>query len=202
MGTKELSKRGKWQTESGKKAKSAEDNIYEALEPAFRGTDFQIRRKPDELKNAYAEIILPSPISEIVYNRPPRKPRSHGIVLDFAIDRLENGKIVKTLYGESKRQDGFVEGKERKDGRGNAHQRSCILFTPGLQKLMRKHGHLGDSVLPFWTVFQGNIARDIKHAREICCWYTGCESHFFLWHDISDATSLLDHFNKLKYLLD
>ena len=37
---------------------------------------------------------------------------------------------------ESKRQDGWVEGGARKDGRGNAHERSCKFFTPGLLKIM------------------------------------------------------------------
>ncbi|MBU1298981.1 MAG: MunI family type II restriction endonuclease, partial [Bacteroidetes bacterium] len=123
----------------------------------------------------------------------------HGVVPDFAIDNL---KTKKTLYVEVKRQDGWVEEKPRKAGRGNAHERSCKFFTPGLQKILRKYGKLGKNILPFWVVFQGDIARDPKRVREVHCWYTGCSEHFFFWSNTKDSKSLVDHFNKnLKKLL-
>ena len=53
-------------------------------------------------------------------------------------DELNNIKTKKTIYVEVKRQDGWVEGKERKAGRGNAHERSNKFFTPGLQRLLRE----------------------------------------------------------------
>lgn len=48
----------------------------------------------------------------LIYN--PDETWVHGLIPDFAID---NTKIGKTLYVEVKRQDGWVEGKERKAGR-------------------------------------------------------------------------------------
>ena len=66
---------------------------------------------------------------------PPELITRHGIYPDFAVDNLAT---VKSLYVESKRQDGWVEGGARKDERGNAHERSCKFFTPGLLKIMSK----------------------------------------------------------------
>lgn len=132
-----------------------------------------------------------------IYN--PNETWTHGVIPDYAIDNL---KTKKTLYVEIKRQDGWVEGKPRKAGRGNAHERSCKFFTPGLLKILRKHGKLGNKALPFWVVFQGDIARDPKRVREIHCWYGKYSAHFFLWHNSADGTSLINHFNtKLKHLL-
>lgn len=62
---------------------------------------------------------------------------------------------------------------------------------------------LGNNVLPFWVVFQGDIARDPKRVREIHCWYKGHEDHFFLWHDSKDGQSILEHFKRrLRHLLE
>jgi len=109
----------------------------------------------------------------------------------------------KTLYVEVKRQDGWVEGGNRSDGRGNAHERSCKYFTPGLIKIMRSRGISQEDALPFWTVFQGDIARDPCRVREVTCWYDKYDAHFFFWRDSTNAEPLLKHFiNKLSYLLD
>jgi hypothetical protein len=96
-----------------------------------------------------------------------------------------------------------VEDKPRKAGRGNAHERSCKFFTPGLLKILRKRGKLGKkAALPFWVIYQGDISRDPKRVREIHCWFAGRTAHFFLWHDGANAKSLIDHFNNnLKHLL-
>ena len=97
---------------------------------------------------------------------------------------------------EVKRQDGWVEGKSRSAGRGNAHERSCKFFAPGLLKILRQHGSIGKDVLPFWVVFQGDIARDPKRVREITCWYDEYSDHFFMWSDDMNEKALIDHFNK------
>lgn len=93
-----------------------------------------------------------------IYN-PPSGYGKHGISPDYAIKNIHNGK---TLYVEVKRQDGWVEGKDMSAGRGNAHERACKLFTPGLLEIMRDCGGLNASPLPFWVIFQGDIARDPK----------------------------------------
>ncbi len=197
MGTDELRKRTIWQDISGLKAEKAEKNFLDILTREFEGSDFRVRPKPKEFRNVYNNVSLKPEVLSKIYC--PDETWIHGVIPDYAIDNLTT---KKTLYVEVKRQDGWVEGGQRKDGRGNAHERSCKFFTPGLLNILREKGRLGDDVLPFWVVFQGDIARDPKRVREITCWYSGYESHFFLWHDASDGSALIGHFDhKLKHLL-
>lgn len=198
MGTKELRKREIWQNLSGPKAGVAEKNFYEVFLEEFKDSDFEIRPNPKEFNNIYFDIKLNKKVLTEIYT-PDLKKWRHGLVPDYAID---NKKSKKTLYVEVKRQDGWVEGKSRSAGRGNAHERSCKFFTPGLLKILRHHGKLGKNVLPFWVVFQGDITRDPCRVREITCWYDNCSAHFFMWRNLKDRKSLINHFNKkLKNLL-
>lgn len=197
MGTKELRKRKNWQKRSGKKAGKAEKTFYEVFSQEFKNSDFRIRKKPKEFKDIYSKIKLSKKVLADIYN--PNETWIHGILPDYAIDNI---KTKKTLYVEVKRQDGWVEGKPRKAGRGNAHERSCKFFTPGLLEILRKHGKLGNRVLPFWVVFQGDVARDPKRVREITCWYGKYSAHFFMWRNKIEDKPLINHFNKkLKHLL-
>lgn len=191
MGTNDLRKRNNWQNISGGKAGVAEKNFYDIFVKEFEGTDFRIRSKPREFKDIYSKTILSKEMLAGIYN--PDETWTHGIIPDYAID---NVKTKKTLYVEVKRQDGWVEDKPRKAGRGNAHERSNKLFTPGLLKVMREHGKLGKDILPFWVVFQGDIARDPKRVREIHYWYGDEADHFFLWSNSTDGKALINHFNK------
>ena len=71
-----------------------------------------------------------------------------------------------------------------------------------LREALREKGKLGDDVLPFWVVFQGDITRDPKRVREITCWYDGNDAHFFFWRDIKNKRPLIEHFtNNLSPLL-
>src|SRR3989339_541035 len=197
MGTKELRKRKNWQKRSGKKAGKAEKTFYEVFSEEFKNSDFRIRKKPKEFKDIYSKIKLSKKVLADIYN--PNKIWIHGILPDYAIDNIKTKKI---LYVEVKRQDGWVEGKPRSAGRGNAHERSCKFFTPGLLKILRKHGKLGNKILPFWAVFVGDITRDPCRVREITCWYDKYSAHFFMWRNQADDRPLIDHFNKkLKHLL-
>jgi hypothetical protein len=198
MGSKELRGRRVWQDVSGYKAGVAEHTFLAVFENLFRRTPFRIRPKPKEFSNIYTAVTLPP--EEIAQIYTPKDPiKRHGLLPDYAID---NTASDKTLYVEVKRQDGWVEGGKRADGRGNAHERSCKFFTPGLLTTLRQQGGLGAEVLPFWTVFQGDITRDPCRVREISLWYKGHESHFFFWRSQADADSLIQHFEtKLKHLL-
>ena len=198
MGTEELRKRDVWQDVGGEKAEVVEKKFEEVFAREFEGSVLRIRSKPKEFKNIYSGIKLSEEVLRSIYN--PDETWVHGIHPDFAIDNIET---EKTLYVEVKRQDGWVEGKPRNAGRGNAHERSCKFFTPGLLEILRRQGKLGNDILPFWVVFQGDIARDPKRVREITCWYTGYEAHFFMWSDSTSDKLLIKHFNdKLRYLLD
>jgi hypothetical protein len=198
VGTNALRGRDNWQELGGGKATVAEKNFFGVFTKEFDGTEYRIRSKPREFKDVYSKIVLADDVLASIYC--PDETWVHGLAPDYAIDNLTTKKI---LYVEVKRQDGWVEGKERKAGRGNAHERSNKLFTPGLLKLLREQGGLGEDVLPFWVVFQGDIARDPKRVREITFWYADYAAHFFMWSDGTDGQAVINHFNnKLKHLLD
>jgi len=159
MGKKELSGRATWQDYSGQNAGVAEKSFLAVMQKAFKGTDFRVREKPREFNNIYREIDLHPSVLKQIYT-PPHGNYTHGIIPDYAID---NVKTDEHLYVEVKRQDGWVKGKEMSAGRGNAHERSCKLFTPGLLKILRNTGHLGHDVLPFW-VFTRGTSQGIQNA--------------------------------------
>ena len=192
MGKKELQGRENWQNISGEKAISAEHRFFAVFSEYFKNSlqDFQIIAKPKELNNIYKDIALPQEVLSKIYN-PPNGYGKHGISPDYAIKNIHNGK---TLYIEVKRQDGWVEEKDMSAGRGNAHERACKLFTPGLLEIMRNAGGLINSPLPFWIIFQGDIARDPKRTREIFCWFKGFEGHFSLWSNEDSDNIVTDHF--------
>lgn len=182
--------RRKWQHYSGRNAGVAENDFYEAFCQLFEDTEFVIRANPNEFSKIYVDVELSEKVKSEIYN-PPNPITKHGVFPDYAIDNTISGK---TIYIEIKRQDGWVEGGKRSDGRGNAHERSCKFFTPGLLKILRAKGKLDQDALPFWTVFQGDISRDPCRVREVSCWYDGVEGHFFFWRNASDPTPLFEHF--------
>lgn len=198
MGKEHLSGRAVWQDYSGSNATIAEKGFYGAFTKAFAGTSFRVQAKPKEFNRIYTAVSLhPSVLAEI--HNPAESIDRHGISPDYSIQNIET---KKTLYVEVKRQDGWIEGGKRSDGRGNAHERSCKYFTPGLLEVMRKQGGIAPPALPFFTVFLGDITRDPCRVREITLWYTGFPDHFFLWRDASNPEPLLRHFDsKLKRLL-
>lgn len=198
MSSKDLRLRETWQDYSGSNAAEAELNFFNVFLEEFEGSNFQIRSKPKEFKKIYVDVKLTYQVLSEIYN-PPSGIKTHGISPDFAIDNTESGK---TIYVEVKRQDGWVEGGKRSDGRGNAHERSNKYFTPGLLKILRNQGGHNDDVLPFWTVFIGDISRDPCRVREITCWYEGHEGHFFFWRNMRDKFPLISHFDtNLRHLL-
>ncbi|MCY4210020.1 MAG: MunI family type II restriction endonuclease [Gammaproteobacteria bacterium] len=198
MGTDELRKRGIWQDTGVAKAANAEYYFFDVFEKVFEGTNFIVRPKPQEFSTIYVNFPISERNLSEIYS-PPAPILKHGIAPDYAIEY----KVTrKTLYVEVKRQDGWVEGKPRSAGRGNAHERSCKYFTPGLLKILRRESGIHESALPFWTVFQGDITRDPCRVREISCWYDKYTDHYFFWRDTKDPSQLVEHFDqKLKHLL-
>jgi hypothetical protein len=194
MGSKDNRLRKKWQDYSGKNAGIAENDFFQAFKEFFADTEYDIRAKPKEFKNIYIGVELSKKELSEIYT-PDTPITRHGVFPDYAIDNKNTGK---TIYIEVKRQDGWVEGGKRSDGRGNAHERSCKFFTPGLLKILRKHGNIDKNNLPFWTVFQGDITRDPCRVREITCWYADNTGHFFFWRDTTNPYPLFEHF--IKYL--
>ncbi|MBN36591.1 MAG: restriction endonuclease [Rhodospirillaceae bacterium] len=198
MGTKELRGRDVWQDYSGANAGIAERGFYEVFDKHLVGSDFWIDAKPKEFKRIYVDQPLSDHVISQIYT-PDEPIKNHGITPDYAIRNRVTGK---TLYVEVKRQDGWVEGKPRSAGRGNAHERSCKYFTPGLLDVLHEESGIARPNLPFWTVFIGDITRDPCRVREITLWYGNHRNHFFMWRDLKNADPIVAHFEThLKQLL-
>lgn len=199
MGSDHNRLRRKWQDYGGGNATIAEATFFDSFQKVFQDTQYRIRAKPKEFQRIYVDIPLSKQETSEIYN-PPKPITRHGVFPDYAIDNLESHK---TLFVEVKRQDGWVEGGKRSDGRGNAHERSCKFFTPGLLRILREESGIETPHLPFWTVFQGDITRDPCRVREITCWYGEFNSHFFFWRQSPNPELLFEHFEEnLAPLLD
>ena len=199
MGSEHNRLRRKWQDYGGGSAAAVETAFFVSFSKIFRDTEYQVRAKPKEFQNIYVNVVLPE--RELLEIYTPDAPIiRHGIVPDYAIDNTKTGKI---LYVELKRQDGWVEGGKRSDGRGNAHERSCKFFTPGLLRILRDSSKIPPPHLPFWTVLQGDITRDPCRVREISCWYEGFDAHLFFWRHSPNPELMFEHFReKLVPLLE
>lgn len=196
MGSKELRLRANWQTESGALSVAAEQNFFTILTSLFEGSEYRIVDKPKEFARIYENWPLPQEEVEQIYN--PNKNYRHGFAPDYSIENLESGKKI---FIEVKRQDGWIEGLPRSAGRGNAHERLCKYFTPGLRKVLARESKIYES-LPFWIVFIGNITRDPCRVREITCWFDEYKDHFFFWRN-RNPDALCEHFiDKIAPLLD
>ncbi len=210
MATQELRNRANWQTISGAKALHTEQIFQISLQTALDAVYpnlFKVDRHPPEFSDIYSTFPLDKSVLDEIYNVDVSKKNSKGkpkyqwgISMDFAIRNLSNGKI---LFGEIKRQDGWTENTNMQAGRGNAHERSCKYFTPGLMRVLRKAGGLSEEILPFWLVIVGDITRDPRRNREIAFWFQEYTKNYFMWRDTNDVGSLLDFFenNLLPFLL-
>lgn len=193
MASENLRKRKNWETTSGKKAKKAEQNLIQVFTEYFKDSNYQIIDHPNQLKNLYSQVSLSPDETKNIFN--PKidiTKKQWGVSPDFAIKNTKNGKI---LFGEIKRQDGWVEGKKPSAGRGNAHERLCKLFTPGLLKTYRNISNIKDEdFLPFWVVFQGDITRDPKRVREITYWFDSYKGNYFFWRPNMTDKDLIHFF--------
>ena len=199
MGSAANRLRRKWQTYGGKKATVAELSFYNVFEDLFSGTDYEIVPQPKVFDKIYVNYSLSKEELSQIYV-PAKVITKHGIKPDCLI---RNKVTQKTIYIELKRQDGWVEGKTRSAGRGNAHERLCKYFTPGLLKLLWSHSKIKPPSLPFWIVFQGDITRDICRVKEIRFWFDGNETNIFFWRNTKDRDPLIEHFiNRIAPLLD
>jgi Type II restriction enzyme MunI len=153
MGSNHNRIRKKWQDYGGSNAVKAENTFFDCFSQVFEGTNYSIISKPKDFQNLYITVSLSDEVLKEIYN-PINLISRHGVFPDYAI---ENKITNKRIYVEVKRQDGWVENKRRSDGRGNAHERSCKFFTPGLISTLREKSGIKEPALPFWTVFIGDI---------------------------------------------
>ena len=208
MAKKELSNRDNWQTESGPGglAGTAEKNLVSAFKKHFENTVYEINDHPTDLKHLYEHVALSQKTLAQIYcpdetTMEIAQKRGWGVSPDFSIRNKTSGKI---LFGEIKRQDGWVEGKEPSAVRGNAHERMCKLFTPGLIKEYRKVSGINNTeILPFWVVLEGDITCDPKRNREIAFWFDSYDKNYFMWRPNMTDQDLIEHFERfLKPYLD
>ena len=199
MGSIDNRFRRKWQDYGGSKATVAEHSFIEVFTKLFKDTEYEVVSQPTDFKDLYVDVNLTKEEMAAIYT-PPETIKKHGIQPDGAIRNIRTGK---TIYVEIKRQDGWVEGKPRSAGRGNAHERLCKYFTPGLLQKLRSTGHIAQPNLPFWIVFQGDITRDPCRVREITYWFGNFKANYFFWRNTKNAEALIDHFeNYIAPLLE
>ncbi len=210
MASHELRNRANWQTISGARALAVEElfkvSLQSALDSVYEG-QFRVERHPKEFGDIYSTYPLHQEVLDRIHNVDLSATWSNGrcrykwgISMYFAIRNLSNGK---TLFGEIKRQDGWIETTNMHAGRGNAHERSCKYFSPGLTRVLRETSGLSEQILPFWIIFVGDITRDPRKNREIAYWFQEYTSNYYMWRNIEDVGDMLDFFenNLLPYLL-
>lgn len=166
-----LEGRDKWQDEAGERGMSAEKWFHEVLSAHVEALDgVTVEPRPKDLAGIYGTHA---------------SGRPHGVMPDSAV-RGPSGKAV------------FVEIK-RQRAAGNAHERACKYFTPGIIHSGRRIARQPDGVLPFWWVFTNGVAEDERYVREIMHWFRGVEPHVLLWEP-RDPRSLIAHFD--EHILD
>ena len=182
--------RRKWQDYGGCNATLAEHSFIDVFSRLFTDTEYRVISKPTMFKQLYVNVELSPDVLNAIYT-PSEQIDMHGIQPDGAITNTRTGK---TIFVEIKRQDGWVEGKPRSAGRGNAHERLCKYFTPGLLRKLREIGNIEAPNLPFWVVFQGDITRDPCRVREITYWFDEYKANYFFWRNTKDPLSIIEHF--------
>lgn len=191
--------RDNWQTESGPggKAGIAEKDLIVALRNNLDPLVYEVNDHPTDMKHLYEYVKLSQKTMSEIFTPSESamrtaQSRGWGVSPDFSIRNKKTGKI---LFGEIKRQDGWVEGKDPSAGRGNAHERMCKLFTPGLMKKYRElSGITSEDILPFWVVLEGDITRDPKRNREIAFWFDEYDKNYFMWRPQMTDEDLANHF--------
>ena len=109
-----------------------------------------------------------------------------GIEPDFAIQNKHTKKIA------------FFESKRQGAG-GNAHERACKYFAPGLELACAK---IAGIERPFFFIFMNGLTTDPKKKVEITTWFDVPEyrDRFLLWD--RDFKTLVKYFKQkvAKYL--
>jgi len=92
-----------------------------------------------------------------------------GIQPDFSIENKETGKIA---FFETKRQG----------AKGNAHERVCKYFAPGLQEVCAE---IAGFEFPFFAIFMNGLTSDPKKRTEITMWFDadGYRDRCLFWKD-------------------
>lgn len=174
MAREHLSARDNWQTEGNFRGNEAEQ-AFQAVMAQYLDERFETSYKPTDLNGIYGRHATGRP---------------HGIVPEYVIRNVKTGKAI------------FVEIK-RQRAAGNAHERACKYFAPGVIASAQKIANQPGDILPFWWIFSNGIATDPRYRREILHWFKNIESHVLLWEDINDRSAVERHFdNYVRPLID
>lgn len=95
----------------------------------------------------------------------------------------------------------FIEDKRQGDN-GNAHERLCKYFAPGIQK---RCASIAGFYFPFFFVCMDGLAHDDKKVTEITAWFDadGFRDRCLLWRDKKDYQVIIDWFdNNIKPYLE
>ena len=110
-----------------------------------------------------------------------------GIQPDFSIKNRETGNIA------------FFETKRQGTG-GNAHERACKYFAPGIQGACAE---IAGFEFPFFFIFMNGLTTDPKKRAEITKWFDadGYRDRCLLWGD-RNLETLIDWFHYIagRYL--
>ena len=169
-----------WVLDSASSAYGSEKAFFDVMDVYFKEilkTDkFSVEKKPRNLKGVYG-------LTE--------KGSAHGIEPDFSLLNDETGKSI------------FVEIKNQKNESGNAHERLCKYWTPGLLKSLREVSNQGDDVCPFWGILSGGIAQNANYRQEVRHWFYGYEGNIMFWENTLNYKIIIDHFNNnIRELLE
>ena len=167
MAREHLSGRDEWQGKGVARGAGAEDVFHAVMRPHLTGLGMEPARRPSTLSGIYGKTGTGRP---------------HGIRPEYEIHNPATGKRV------------WVEIK-RQRAAGNAHERTCKHFMPGIVRSACEIGKHPPGVIPFWLVFTNGIARDPIYRQEITHWFRGCESNVMLWRSVDDHKEIMAHFD-------
>ena len=174
---KMLSGRANWQSGANVEAIAAEGKIADVFTILFREPEF----------GDYEVAVKPRDLKQIY-------PDGRGIVPDFALCNKKTGRQI------------FVECK-RQNARGNAHERACKYFAPGITERACKIANLDEKDFPFFLIFMNGIAQSDRYIGEITTWFDAPKTqptlkrHLLIWQ--GDRYELVDFFDKrIRPLLD
>ena len=176
MAREHLENRDNWQSDSSIRASEAEAHFDAIMTNYLRDTVYEHEFHPKDLEGIYGSL--------------PGSRRSYGIRPEYVIRNTQTGRAV---YVEVKRQRAA----------GNAHERACKYFAPGIIASARRIANQPEGVLPFWWVFTNGIASAPRYVQEITHWFRGYEGNLLLWQSLDDYEPVIDHFERhIRPMLD
>ena len=167
MAREHLSARKPWQQspKAGGVLSAVEFHLLMAQE--LRASPLEIRRRPSSLRD--------------VYGRYEESDQPHGVQPQFEITNTETNKKIWVLF-------------RRQGPSGNAHERICKYFTPGLIGSAQTIGGHEPGVIPFWFIFTDHLATDERYVREIRHWFGRRDEHLLLWKQNQNPVEIVQHF--------